>query len=114
MTDAPSARNGPRVRSDVRLDDEPMRDLTCDRCGAVVTARKSSWDQTSLQWTRAALARCEERRDHGERAMTAAGREAFRGCAALKQSVRAAAVRGELPVHDTAPLRTNPDEEGRG
>ncbi len=114
MTDAPATVRPPRVRPDVRLDDEPMRDLACERCGAVVTARKSSWDQTTLQWTRAALARCEERRDHGEPTMTAAGREAFHGCAALKETVRAAAVLGELPVHDTHPLRTNPDEKERG
>lgn len=95
------------VRSDVRLDDEPMRTVSCHRCAAVVEVRKSSWDQTSLQWSRRALATCEERRAHGDPTMTTAGREAFAGCASLKQSVRTAAVSGTLPVHDPDPLRTN-------
>lgn len=104
----------PRVRPDVRLDDEPLRPVTCGRCAAVVGARKSSWDQTSLQWDATARATCAERVEHdlarGDRPLTTAGREAFAGCEAIRAAVRAAAVRGDLPVHDTDPLRTRDEE----
>lgn len=104
----------PVVRPDVRLDDEPMRPVACGRCAAAVGARKSSWDQTSLQWDAAALAACAERAEHerarGDRPFTTAGGDAFAGCGAIRAAVRAAAVRGDLPVHDTDPPRTRDEE----
>jgi hypothetical protein len=75
-----------------------------------VLARKSSWDQTSIQWTAEARALCVERtvpHDPEHRP----NRHGFPGCGALKASVREAAVRGELEVHSHEPLKTNP--EGR-
>ena len=33
--------------------------LSCDRCGALVRVRKSSPQQTSVQWTTLATSRCE-------------------------------------------------------
>ena len=39
------------VRPDNRLADSPMVPVACRRCGACVSARKSSWNQTSVQWT---------------------------------------------------------------
>jgi len=95
-------------RPDVRLDDGPMQPVTCSTCSAEVLARKSSWDQTSVQWSDEALAACQERQHslpHNERP----NRNAFLGCGALKESIRAAAVRGALEIQDEDPLKTNPE-----
>jgi hypothetical protein len=87
------------VRPDNRLDDGQMVPVACRRCGAGVLARKSSWDQTSVQWNAAASGRCEERRDalklagHGERNL-------FLACSALGDSIADAVRRGELVVVD--------------
>lgn len=98
----------PSPRPDVRLDDGPMRAVTCATCRAEVLVRKSSWDQTSVQWTDEALASCHERRQPlptNERP----NRNAFPGCSALKESIREAAVRGDLDIRDEDPLKTNPE-----
>lgn len=94
------------VRPDVRLENGPMTSVSCATCGAGVQARKSSWDQTSIQWTGEALAACVERRATSPRPGPNGG--TFLGCSALNDSLREAAVRGELPVQDTDELRTNP------
>lgn len=93
------------VRPDIRLDDAPMTPVTCGACAARVEVRKSSWDQTSIQWRDDALAACLERR-----AATAApgpGGAAFRGCGALRESIREAAVAGAVQVQSNEPLPTN-------
>ena len=54
------------VRPDNRYADSPMVPVACRRCGARVLARKSSWNQTSVQWDAEASARCLERRDARE------------------------------------------------
>ena len=75
------------IRADVRLEDGPMRPVTCAACGAEVTARKSSPDQTSVQWTADAVRRCHERsvvRPSSDRP----NRQAFAGCSALRDAVR--------------------------
>ncbi len=98
----------PAPRPDVRLDDGPMQSVTCTACAAQVLARKSSWDQTSVQWTEQAMAACNERRQTlppQERP----NRNAFLGCSALKESIREAAVRGSLEIQDQDPLKTNPE-----
>jgi hypothetical protein len=87
------------VRVDNRLDDAPMVPVACRRCGAEVLARKSSWQQTSVQWDVAALARCPQRRaaqllaGHG-------GRSVFLSCSELRESVLDAARCGGVPVLD--------------
>ncbi|MGO4443636.1 ferredoxin [Mycobacterium sp. 2YAF39] len=87
------------VRSDNRLADSPMVPVTCSRCGASVSARKSTWNQTSVQWSAEASARCLERRDaqnlaeHAERGL-------FLACSALTDSIVDAVRRGDLPVVD--------------
>ena len=96
------------VRPDNRLNDGPMTPVGCRTCGAEVEARKSSWEQTSIQWHDDAVERCLERRASGPRPGTNGGR--FAGCQALRDSIREAAVRGELPVQDGDPLLTNPDD----
>lgn len=84
------------VRPDNRLFDEPMVPVTCHTCAGRVEVRKSSWDQTSIQWHADALASCAERR----LAESGSGPEgaAFPGCQALKATIREAAVRGEVSV----------------
>lgn len=86
------------VRPDVRLETAPMQPVWCERCRAMVEVRKSSWDQTSIQWDAAAVAACHERRAAapGPRPNGAA----FTGCAALRDSIRNAAVAGALQVPD--------------
>jgi hypothetical protein len=86
------------VRRDNRLDDAPMVPVGCRRCGAQVQARKSTWDQTSIQWTAEAVARCEERRDAD--AFAGHGRGLFLSCSALRNSLVAAAGDGSLPIVD--------------
>ena len=93
------------VRPDNRLADAPMVPVTCHRCAAAVLVRKSTWDQTSVQGTAAATARCEERHD----AQQLAGHGAqglFLACSALRDSVTDAVLNGEVPIVDSAPVRT--------
>jgi hypothetical protein len=87
------------VRADNRLDDAPMVPVVCQRCGAGVDVRKSSWNQTSVQWTGAALSRCEERCETGQLA-DFGGRELFLACSALNGSIVDAVRAGTLPVVD--------------
>lgn len=94
------------LRPDVRLQNGPMTPVTCTTCGGGVEARKSSWDQTSIQWTDEARAACVERRASSPR--PGPNGATFLGCAALDQCLREAAVRGDLPVQDTDELLTNP------
>jgi len=95
------------VRPDNRLADGPMTPVACVTCGASVEARKSSWEQTSVQWHEDSVQRCLERRASGPR--PGPNGSSFPGCQALRESIRAAAVRGELPVQDGDPLPTNPE-----
>ena len=94
------------VRADNRLADGSMTPVRCATCGAGVEARKS-WEQTSFQWHDDAVERCLERRASTLRAEPDG--VGFAGCQALRDSIREAAVRGELPVQDSSPLPTNPD-----
>jgi hypothetical protein len=97
------------VRPDVRLEDGAMTPVACRTCGARVEARKSSWDQTSIQWSSAALAACTERRATTPR--PGPNGAAFLGCVTLNESLREAAVSGTLPVQDPDQLRVNPAEQ---
>lgn len=85
-----------------------MRAVDCAACGAVVTARKSSWDQTSLQWDAAAQARCLERAAYRPLEPDRPNGDAFPGCSAMIDAVREAAVRGFLDVLSPDRLPTNP------
>ena len=94
------------VRADNRLADAPMVPVTCRRCGAEVMARKSSWQQTTVQWDAAALARCPQRREAAQ--LSAHGtRSIFLSCSELRDSILDAVVSGELPVLDD---RDQPDD----
>ena len=98
------------VRPDVRLDDGPMNPVTCSTCSARVEVRKSSWEQTSIQWNAAAIAACHERRRDAEEAADGFS-FSFAGCTRLGESIREAAVAGELPVQSGDPLPTNDEGE---
>ncbi|MFF1461869.1 ferredoxin [Streptomyces sp. NPDC058330] len=82
------------VRPDNRLLDVPMVPVSCGACGARVETRKSSWDQTSIQWHADALRTCEERRAAG----CADRPTPFTGCLSLTTAIREAAVRGRIRV----------------
>jgi len=94
------------VRPDNRLADAPMVPVACRRCGAGVQVRKSSWNQTSVQWNGDASARCLERRDADNLAAHSA-RGLFLACSALRDSIVDAVRHGDLPVVDeTVPATT--------
>jgi hypothetical protein len=94
------------VRADNRYADCPMVAVACRRCGACVLARKSSWNQTSVQWNGEASARCLERRD-AENLAAHAARGLFLACSALSDSIVEAVRNGDLPVVDeTVPVTT--------
>lgn len=90
-------------RPDVRLDDGPMQPICCRSCRAVVDVRKSSWEQTSIQWDAEAVSRCQEtsREEDGSR------RLAFDGCWKLTESIRSAVTDGSLHVQIGGPLPVN-------
>jgi hypothetical protein len=87
------------IRPDNRLADAPMVPVACRRCGAGVQVRKSSWNQTSVQWNGDAAARCLERRD-AENLAEHSGRGLFLACSALSDAIVDAVRHGDLPVVD--------------
>ena len=86
------------IRSDGRLLDSPPVEVNCGHCGATVLARKSSWQQTSVQWDAAATSRCLERRDAG--AIELHKRGLFLACSKLRDSIEVAARSGAIPILD--------------
>lgn len=87
------------VLPDNRLADSPMVPVACRRCEARILARKSSWNQTSVQWNADASARCLERRD-AQNLVAHSARGLFLACSALGESIAQAVRRGDLPVAD--------------
>lgn len=87
------------VRHDNRLDDVPMVPVACGKCGARVLARKSSWNQTSVQWNADATARCAERAE-AQAIATPGSRGVFLACSALGQAIREAVRHGDLSIVD--------------
>jgi hypothetical protein len=88
----------PDSRQDNRLDEMPMATVACRTCGAQVLARKSSWNQTSVQWNADATARCPERAEAQK--MADHGRGVFLACAALSESILDAIRHGDLVIVD--------------
>jgi hypothetical protein len=76
-----------------------MTPVACRSCGAHLLARKSTWNQTSVQWDADAMSRCIERRraaqltEHG-------GRGLFLACSSLSESIVDAVRHGELSIVD--------------
>ena len=89
------------ARPDNRLADSPMVPVQCRRCRASVLARKSSWQQTTVQWNADASASCLERRDADNLAAHSV-RGLFLACGALRDSIVDAVRNGDLPVVDEA------------
>lgn len=74
-----------------------MQPVVCRMCSARVLVRKSSWEQTSVQWDSAALKRCARRGSDGD--MARPGYPLFfAGCAELRRSIDDAVQRGLVPV----------------
>jgi hypothetical protein len=90
------------LHADNRLADAPMTAIRCRRCTAQFLARKSSWNQTSVQWNADGLAGCVERGD-AERMAAHGGRGMFLACSALGESITDAVRYGELPIVDEGP-----------
>ncbi|MBB2993749.1 hypothetical protein FHR72_005260 [Mycolicibacterium iranicum] len=90
------------VRPDDRLRDAPMTPVVCGSCGAQVLARKSSWEQTSVQWDAESVARCARRRDapRDRHALVSARDARFALCPDLRQSIEAGVRQGALRVLD--------------
>jgi nitrogenase subunit NifH len=71
----------------------------CRRCAAHVLARKSSWNQTSVQWNADASAACLER-DNPQNSVACSGRGVFLACSVLTGSIIEAVRHGDLSVVD--------------
>jgi hypothetical protein len=87
------------VKEDNRLDEMPMMPVMCRSCGARVLARKSSWNQTSVQWNADATAQCTERAD-ADKMSAHASRGVFIVCSALSESIVDAVRHGDLSIVD--------------
>jgi hypothetical protein len=87
------------VRADNRFEEMPMTPVACRSCAARVLVRKSSWDQTSVQWNADATARCAERAE-AQKISAHAGRGVFLVCSALGGSIIDAVRHGDLPIVD--------------
>ncbi|WP_433762349.1 ferredoxin [Nocardia sp. CA-135398] len=72
----------------------PMRPVRCQECGAHVLVRKSSLQQTSVQWDEDALSSCHQRLGFP----ASPAEPVFRDCPRLRESIRCAVESGELPV----------------
>lgn len=90
------------IRTDNRLNEAPMVPVNCRRCGAEVQVRKSSWNQTSVQWTDTALKRCEER-CAAIQLTCCQTRTHFLACSALSESIVDATRTGALTIIDEGP-----------
>ena len=87
------------LRPDNRLAEAPMAMVHCERCAAGVLVRKSSWNQTSVQWDAVASAGCVERSDAARLAAYGGG-GMFLACSALSASIVRAARRGDVQIVD--------------
>ena len=76
-----------------------MARVACHNCGAEVLARKSSWNQTSVQWSAEATARCAERAE-AEKISAPGSRGVFLVCSALSESILDAVRHGDLSIVD--------------
>lgn len=93
-------------RPDNRLADAPMRPVDCRTCHARVLVRKSSWEQTSVQWNAAARQRCAHTPPADPLGTTCGTRNPLPGlvlgCPELRDSIEVAVRQGALPVLDDA------------
>ena len=86
---------------DDRLLDGPLLPVRCRRCAAEVLVRKSSWEQTSIQWNAEARAAC-----------AGLAGDPHATCPALRSAIQEAALTGAIEVIDAATGNgTAPDGE---
>jgi hypothetical protein len=95
------------VRTDNRLDEMPMMPVACRSCGARVLVRKSTWNQTSVQWNVEATNRCTERAE-AQKVSAHANRGVFLACSALRESILDAVRHGEIAIVDDTADATVP------
>ena len=69
--------------------------IACERCGTEVLVHKSSYHQTSVQWSGTAAQQCEVLRDTAE---TSRLEPEAHSCPALRASIDNAVIDGRLPV----------------
>lgn len=77
----------------------PTCPIQCAQCGGTVTVRKNSLPHTSVQWTAYTVASCHE---FAPRLATGTPCALIRHCGALRASIEAAVVRGDLEVGNSA------------
>lgn len=87
------------LRPDNRLATAPMVPVACRNCGAQVLARKSSWEQTTVQWNAAATRSCPQWQEAAA-LPAAAGRAVFLSCSELTASILDAVEAGAMPIVD--------------
>jgi hypothetical protein len=95
------------ARTDNRLDEMPMMPVACGSCGARVLVRKSTWNQTSVQWNAEATNRCTERAE-AQKVSVHTNRGVFLACSALRESILDSVRHGGLSVVDDAADATVP------
>ena len=78
-------------------DDRPMREVSCRRCATTVLVRKSTVQQTSIQWLSDAGETCTEL---AERRAAGVHTALVAGCVALRESIDDAVREGRLEVLD--------------
>lgn len=83
-----------------------MVPVACGTCGAQVLVRKSSWEQTSVQWDRTSMSQCLERGKAQEQPSQAGFSAAalrpgmFLVCAQLRASIEEGVSTGSLRILD--------------
>lgn len=75
-----------------------LREVTCDRCSAVVRVAKFSPQHTSVQWSGDATATCAEFADRGPASTSTRSSAPARTCASLWASIDRAVRDGRLEV----------------
>lgn len=88
------------TRADQRLYLESgLRQVTCQGCGTVVRVKKSSPQQTSIQWTTRAVRQCAE---FAARVALGETTALVDGCGTLRETIERAVREGQLEADGTA------------
>ncbi len=89
----PAGRARPARHTDERH--ASLREVTCERCAAVVLVTKFSPEHTSVQWSTAAVRACQE---FAARAASGEPTALIDTCASLRDSIDRAVREGRLEV----------------
>lgn len=97
----PAARERPETHADRRAYLEAgLRELACESCGVTVRAKKSSAQQTSIQWSAAAVRGCAE---FGDRTARGEPTALVATCTRLRDSIGRAVRDGRLDTRTDPP-----------